>query len=668
MVSDNYPPFNYLNEEGDLVGFNIDILKAISNLYLSQIEIEGGSWNEVNQLLRTNEIDAIAGAHYPGSLDSDYIYTRSVINTSHCFLYNHKYVKKFSLEMLRSAQHPHVVLWQNDVLSHYLLSINPSTRFIFVTNYEELIENLNKEDVLCAIAQRMGGMYYAKKLNYNNIHFTSHKLLERNMGFKVSNAHPDLAKTLNNGLEIIIANGEYKRIHDKWLANYEKEQNGWNNYLKYIFAASTFAAIIILILIFFNQVLQTRVRSKTEDLQHQLELNSLIMEELEQQKEKAIESDRMKSAFLANMSHEIRTPMNGILGFAELLKAPDYTREEQLQFVDIIQQSGARMLSTINNIIDISKIESGAEKTKIERTDIKQLVEELYNFFAAEASSKNIELLILEKKVDLNVSFFTDAYKLNSILTNLIKNAIKFTPEGHVKIEYSISDKRADFIVSDTGIGIAEEKQNAVFNQFVQADQSHSSGFEGSGLGLSITKGYIKLLGGEISLKSETNKGTTFIISIPNKNYNREHNQAISSHTDRILSKDSLAKQNIIIAEDDDTSFNFLHHVLSDYSKNIKRAENGQEAIDLLKDFPETTLILMDIKMPKLNGLDATKLIRNFNKEVCIIGQSAYAQDNYKAQFLAAGCNDYLTKPINKQTLIETIVNCTRIDNKQLQC
>lgn len=663
MVSDNYPPFNYINENGDLVGFNIDILRAIGNVYLSQIEIEGGPWNEVNQMLQTNEIDAIAGSHYPGSLDSDYIYTRSVINTSHCFLYNHKHVKKFSLEMLRSAQQPKVVLWQNEVLSHYLLSINPSAKLIFVNNYEQIIENLNKEDVLCAIAQRIGGMYHVNELHNDNIYTTSHNLLERNMGFKVSKAHPELANIINNGLEIIIANGEYKRIYDKWLASYEQERNGRSNYLKYIFVASIFAAVVILVLIFFNQVLQTRVKTKTEDLQHQLELNSLIMEELEQQKEKAIESDKMKSAFLANMSHEIRTPMNGILGFAELLKVPEYAREEQLQFIDIIQQSGARMLNTINNIIDISKIESGAEKTKIDKTDISQLIKELYNFFVAEANSKNLDLLVQKNEVDSNLSFFTDAYKLNSILTNLIKNAIKFTPEGHVKIEYSISNKMANFRISDTGIGIAPEKQNAVFSQFVQADQSHSSGFEGSGLGLSITKGYVKLLGGEITLKSEKNKGTVFFINIPNKNYNEENNKENISLSRRIFSKDALAKQNIIIAEDDDTSFNFLHHVLIDYSKNIKRAENGQEAIDLLKEFPETTLILMDIKMPKLNGLDATKMIRKFNSDVCIIGQSAYAQDNYKSQFLAAGCNDYLTKPINKDTLIEAIINCAPLKN-----
>jgi signal transduction histidine kinase len=517
MFSNNYPPFNYLNEQGELVGFNVDILNAINDLYKLDLSISGGQWIVINEALDSGIIQAIGGAHYPGITDNNYIYTRSAINTSHCFLYNTEHFGRFSLELFRSLKEPLVAVWHNDVLNHYVFSINPSARFLYVNDYEQLISTLDREDVTCMFGQRIGSMYYAKGLGKDYIRPLEHRILERNMGFKVSKDSPELAAVLNNGLEVILANGEYQRIYDKWINNYNKNHNDWHNYLKYILITSIFIIGLILLLLIANWILQTKVRTKTKDLQQQLELNSQIMIELEKQKVRAEESDKMKSAFLANMSHEIRTPMNGILGFTELLKTVDYSSEKQAQFIEIIQQSGNRMLGTINNIVDVSKLESGLEKLLIEEVDIKSMMNELLEFFSPEAHSKGLELTLKEGNSTFSQNFHTDEYKLNSILTNLIKNALKFTKEGAVNIKYSIDDGKAEFWVSDTGIGIAHNKQVSVFGQFVQADFSHSSGFEGSGLGLSISKGYVNLLGGEIKLESELNKGTTFYVHIPNK-------------------------------------------------------------------------------------------------------------------------------------------------------
>lgn len=517
MFSSHYPPYNYFNEDGELVGFNIDILNAINDLYELDLNISGDQWNTINYALDSGDIQAIGGVHYPGSPDNKYIYTRSAINTSHCFLYNTEHLREFSLEIFRSLKNPLVAVWKNDVLNHYVLSINPSAKFIYINDYEALISTLDRDDVICIFGQRIGSMYYAKKLDKDYVRPLDHRILERNMGFKVSKDYPELAEGLNNGLEVILANGEYQRIYDKWINEYNKDNNDWHNYLKYILISGSLIAILFLFLLVVNWILQTKVRAKTNDLQQQLKLNSQIMKELEKQKIKAEESDKMKSAFLANMSHEIRTPMNGILGFTELLKSVDYSSEKQAKFISIIQQSGNRMLGTINNIIDVSKLESGLEKLTIEKVDIKNLVFELHDFFAPEASAKGL-ILILKENISVDFqSFQTDEYKINSILTNLIKNALKFTKEGFVEIKYSLTNSMVEFWISDTGIGIAEEKQKSVFGQFVQADFSHSSGFEGSGLGLSISQGYVQLLNGEIKLESEFNKGTIFYIRIPNK-------------------------------------------------------------------------------------------------------------------------------------------------------
>jgi signal transduction histidine kinase len=505
-----------VDENGELTGFNVEILNAIIDLYDIEVIIDNDNWLSINNLLQNGDIQAIGGAHYPGGPDNDYIYTRSLINTSHCFLYNKKHIKKFSLELLRTSSKPVVALWKNDVLEHYILSINPAAQIIFVSNYEELITTLDRKDVTCSIAQRIGGMYYAKKLGKKHIAASSHRILERNMGFKISKNNAELAKTLNNGLEIIMSNGTYQDIYDKWIEEYNKDQNEWQNYVKYILLGGIILSLLILSLLFINQLLQTKVKNKTKDLQQQLVLNSQIMRELEDQKKKAEESERMKSAFLTNMSHEIRTPMNGILGFTELLESREYSEEEQLQFISAIQQSGYRMLNTINNIIDVSKLESGVEKMRISKVNIPEIIDELLVFFTPEANAKGLELDFHQVNDEAIESFYTDEYKLNSILTNLVKNALKFTKKGFIRVEYSLSNFEANFTITDSGIGIAKDKQEAIFGEFIQVNHSHSSGFEGSGLGLSITKGYVKLLNGDISLESETDKGTTFNLIIPN--------------------------------------------------------------------------------------------------------------------------------------------------------
>lgn len=522
MLSDSYPPYNFVDKKGELVGLNVDILNAINKLYDNQIEIESGDWTMVNQAIESNDACAVAGVHYFDNFDIDYFHTRSVINTYHSFFYNKKYQNNFTIRDIRTTQSPLVVLWENDVLIHYILSLNPNARFVFVRSYEELLDELERKDVDCAIAQKIMCLYYAKNLNKNYIFASDKVFLERNMGFKVSKNYGELVEILNNGLEIIMANGEYQKIYDKWITPYNKTNNIWNDYLKYLFVASGLVLLIFISLLIFNRILKSRVRKQTKDLEGQLILNSKIRYELEDQKVKAEVSDQMKSAFLANMSHEIRTPMNGILGFTELLKSNNYDSKERDYFINLIQQSGDRMLSTINNIIDISKIESGAEKVLIKPVDIRLIISELYDFFKFEASENKIDLVLKEENFHMSSTFYSDEYKLNSIFTNLIKNAIKFTPRGSVTVSYSYTDNTANFCICDTGIGIREEKQQIIFDHFVRADISYSSEYEGSGLGLSISKEYVNMLGGTIRLESAPGKGSKFFITLPNLDGNKK--------------------------------------------------------------------------------------------------------------------------------------------------
>ncbi len=654
MVSTDYPPYNFLNKDGELVGFNIDILNAIKELYNLEIKVTGCDWETANANLEEGRIQAIAGAHYPGIPDDEYTYTRSVIQTSHSFLYNQKFRKKISVDEIRTIKDPLIVSWKNDVLVHYLKSINPNARLIFVDNYKDLLDKLELEEVTCAFSQKIATMYYAGLLNKNYIQTGHEEILERNMGFKISKNAPELEEILNNGLEVIMSNGEYQQIYSKWIKEYNSPGNGWYHLIKYFVIAGILVLLVIFILLVFNNILQLRVKKRTNDLQHQLDLNTKITKELEKQKIKAEESDKMKSAFLANMSHEIRTPMNGIMGFTELLKSHDYSQDERKSFINIIQQSGERMLTTINNIIEISKIESGLESIQISETDIEKTVNELFHFFNQEARKKGIELIIEKKINKQEQTFYSDNYKINSILTNLIKNALKFTSKGSVKIGYVISDDAVSFYVSDTGIGIEKEKQRAIFNYFVQADSSTSSRFEGSGLGLSICKEYTKMLNGKIWVESEINKGSTFYVHIPNHLEVKAQNRMVQNN--HFTGKPTIPNGlKIIVAEDDKTSFVLLRYILEEISAKILHAENGFEAIELVKNNPDADIVLMDSKMPELNGIDAVKKIREFNNQIYIIAQTAYALDDYKSKTIDAGCNNYIEKPVNKAKLLEII-------------
>jgi signal transduction histidine kinase len=240
-----------------------------------------------------------------------------------------------------------------------------------------------------------------------------------------------------------------------------------------------------------------------------------IIEELTAAKEKAEESDHLKSAFLANMSHEIRTPMNGILGFTELLSDSHFSGEEKQNFIKIIQKSGQRMLNTVNDLIDISKIETGQMSVVLAPANVKEILFSQYSFFEPEAEEKKLNLVLNDQLQQSDALVLTDVVKLDSVLTNLIKNALKYTDFGTVEIGCNKQNNQLNFYVKDTGIGIPENRQAAVFNRFEQADVGDKRAYQGSGLGLTIAKAYVEMLGGKMELDSKVGFGSTFRFYIP---------------------------------------------------------------------------------------------------------------------------------------------------------
>ncbi|HLP75234.1 MAG TPA: response regulator [Bacteroidales bacterium] len=370
--------------------------------------------------------------------------------------------------------------------------------------------------------------------------------------------------------------------------------------------------------------------------------------ELKNAKEKAEESDRLKSVFMANMSHEIRTPMNGILGFAELLRSPELSGESQEMYVDAIRSSGKRMLNIVNDLIDISRIEAGQTEIRKETTNVPSLIRELMLFFRPEAGSKKIQL---RSKAELPADYTvnTDKTKLAQIITNLLKNALKFTPDsGTIELGSKIDNNDLLFYVKDNGRGIRKELQEKIFERFRQGDQAESH--EGVGLGLAISKAYAEMLGGRIWLESEPGTGSVFYFTVP------------SGEVSANIEKSSVQSGNepasgscILVAEDDEISYTLIRELLKKRGIHTCHARDGREAVDLIKNIRNISMTLMDIKLPVLNGLDAAREIKKIRPEMPVIAQSAYISQADIRQALDAGCDDYITKPIDISILLNKI-------------
>ena len=368
-------------------------------------------------------------------------------------------------------------------------------------------------------------------------------------------------------------------------------------------------------------------------------------------KEKAEESDRLKSAFLMNVSHEIRTPMNGILGFINLMKEPDLSEEERRSFIEIVNKSGERLLNTINDIVEISKIEIGDIKIVEEEINISELIQFHFNFFKLQANEKGIELRLTQLIEGTQAFIKADKQKLDGILMNLIKNAIKFTAKGTIEIGSYIESNKLYFYVSDSGKGIPQDKLESIFDRFIQVELGNTRGYEGSGIGLSIVKAYAEALKGDIQVKSELGKGSTFIFSIPYSPVVESQKVIRNNENEKAMK----TKPTLLIAEDDEVNYYFLENILSKEFR-LLRAKNGEKTVELFRDNPEVALILMDIKMPgDYDGFETTRKIREKNQMVPIIAQTAYAMESDKMKVLEAGCTDYISKPYSPNKLISLV-------------
>ena len=413
-----------------------------------------------------------------------------------------------------------------------------------------------------------------------------------------------------------------------------------------------------------------------KELAFQVYEKELLAEQLIIAKEKAENKVKIKSIFLANMGHEIKTPLNGILGYSDLLKQTDITHDMQQFCISMIEKGGVRLLNIVNNLLTVAKKETNENEVSITQCNINEQIEFIYNFFKLEAEQKGLNISFQNSLPNCEAFISTDSEKIYGILTNLVKNAISYSDTGSIELGYILKPVNppntlfsglfsknheqsenlveVEFFVKDTGIGIPINKQEAIFGRYVQADSKDKRAAHGVGLGLAISKTYVEMLGGKIWVESEPDNGSIFYFTIPfvNKHLVKCGNVKEASSENMVH---ELKNLKILIA-DDDVSLGMLQAEL--LKKNcvfIQNVNNGLEALDACKSHNVFDLILMDINMPKMNGFDATEQIRKLNKDVIIIAQTVYPQEEEIALAYNAGCNDYIQKTLNKSTMSELL-------------
>jgi signal transduction histidine kinase/CheY-like chemotaxis protein len=379
-----------------------------------------------------------------------------------------------------------------------------------------------------------------------------------------------------------------------------------------------------------------------------------VHEELIKANIEAETSSRLKSNFLANISHEIRTPLNSVVGFSNLLLSNDITPELKEEYIEHINHNSEKLLQIIGDIIDLSRLESSQIEITYEEASVNAIVNEVIDE-ARHVIKRNDKSIILnvknlfEDNVDL---VFTDKIWLKRVLNHLLDNAVKFTLDGSIEFSYSRENEKLVFKIRDTGIGIKKENLNRIFEEFRQESDGHHRPFEGLGIGLTLAKEVVERMGGEISVQSEKGIGSEFSFSIPYRPAGSTRAKLNDMFKDPVIAKINWSTKKCLLVDDNKDVLIYLKRILMDSGINVFMARSGPEAIEIISTTPDIDVVLLDMQMPEMNGIEATKLIRKIRKDLPIIAQTAFIFEDDKDIILEAGCDACLIKPIRKEHLM----------------
>ena len=539
----NYPPFEYLNAKGQPEGFTIDLARAVAKEMGLCIKIELRSWPEVRHRLETGKIDAIMGMFYTPERDKKVDFSvPHFISSYSLFVRDGSDIKEFE-----DVHNRKVIVQLDDLGYDYIKERHLTTQIITKANWAEILKSLANGEGDCAIVSRVQGVLLINDLDLKNIHAVGQPIIQQKYCTAVREGNSSLLATFNEGLSTLKATGEYDEIYEKWFGVYEDKLISRQKLVRLILWMLLPLVGVALLIGTWVVLLRRQVRRKTlelnlelkerreterklveneqrlviqneeaEALNEELKEQNIIIESINEQlnfaREKAEESNRLKSAFLANMSHEIRTPLNGIVGFSALLARKELTEAKRSQYFELVNNNAQRLLALLSDILDISKIETGQIVIITRPVLLYDVFVELKTLFQAQAESKHVELILATSVVE-RIEVITDKQRLFQVLANLIGNALKFTTSGNVTFGFELQDQFVLCFVKDTGKGIEQAYLETIFDRFNQGKPNGSS--DGTGLGFAIAKSLVGLLGGGIWAKSEVGVCSEFFFTIP---------------------------------------------------------------------------------------------------------------------------------------------------------
>ncbi|WP_378172045.1 response regulator [Aquimarina sp. SS2-1] len=624
-----YPPYQFLNKNDSIDGILVDHLGLIENkIDYTFRKVYYTSWTQLLEDTKNKKIDIVLEMQKTKERQNYLNFYTEFFETPFVLVVRKDYDSTFNLNDFKNQT---VSAPEGYSIDDYLQKTYPDLN---IKNYPDDISCLRSVQEGSSDAF-VGGKalvnYLIKSEGLNNLKVAT----EINYDYVPSMAVRKENKTLNTIISKAtrsVSDKEKQEILNNWLFKtvqpFYKKAKFW-----IISSIIVFAAFASIVLIQFY--LKFKIKQKTRELQVA--------------KDKAEESNRIKTNFIQNISHEIRTPMNGIMGFSELLKSDSLTPEERKEYTEIIINSGKDLITSVDDILEISALETKQSTLRFTETNVHKLLTELESEYYQRASNKNLALHFENKIPEEKSTIITDKTKLHKILSNLIDNGIKFSNTGSVAIFSYLVDDFIHISVKDTGIGIKQKDQDIIFKSFSQSEKEISKNFGGLGLGLAIAKKYTDLIGGNISFVSKENEGSTFLLKIPYT----EMQENPESPTD-LQESSKKEKHVVLIAEDGEINYLFLKTVLTkmaDFEFVIYRAENGKEAVDICTGNEKIDLVLMDIKMPIMDGYDATRRIKKLRPNLPVVAQTAYSTEEDIEKALAAGCDDFLAKPVDRKIL-----------------
>ena len=641
-----YPPFEFINDRGLPDGFNIELLRRLSEIMNLHLSIELTTWTEARRRLREGEVDMLAGMYRTPQRDALHDFT-----VPHFIASYGLFVRDGSpVRQIDDLDEATILVHQGDLGHDFVLQQNLGGSMVAVPEWPEVLRALSDGRGDAAVFGMAQGMKELRERGYRNVHMLETPLFERPYAMAVAEGDSELLAKLNEGLSILKSTGEFDKIYQRWFGVLEPTPWWSRRGARITFIALGSLLFIVALGGIWVLALRREVRKKTTQLETALEDSESSKRELEF-------ANQTKLRFLANVSHELRTPLHGVMGMTELLSKTelDVAQRSLLQKVDDASRQLFRVLS---DLLDFSRSVSGRLSIEPETFKLQELPRwlepTLRNLAEAEGLAFEFSARLPEAEVN------GDRQRIGQVLTNLATNAVKFTREGTVSLELLHENEELRITVSDTGPGIAKEDKNKIFDPFVQSGSARSHPAGGLGLGLSIVKSLVDEMEGSIEIDSEENHGATFLVSLPLPLATSDAPAKEETNSTRMLPVSDLS---VLIAEDEAINRLYLATFLSSSGAKVTQTKNGEDALAAASS-GQYDVILMDISMPKMDGIEAARRIRAWEQETGaaqtpIVALTAHAHAEQVQECYDAGMTAYLSKPYREYevfTVLERVL------------